>query len=176
MMKKIVLFLLSLCVCQAWSQMPKKRDLAWITVGDSLYVLPVAQTQTEVKPGWKIADVAETKSKMVRYVWGATSRQLSPSQLPRLVLDVQRGTLHDVLIVRLDAKKSYRKFPKADIRDCQPLYIDLTSCKIELLPDERYAVTPLRPLKPGEYIVVNTAEDTLGDYGDREVWGFTVGK
>ncbi len=159
-----------------FAQMPRTPDSVWMSIGDSLYPISPAQTQTETRPGWKIADVAETRSKSVRYVWGGRSTQLAESPSPRIVLKVQDGTLHDHLILQLKSKKQYRRFPKPDPSDCDPIYIDLNSFRIELLPDERYAITPLRPLPPGEYVIVNTAAKPLNDQGDMTVYGFTVQK
>lgn len=176
MKSHLLLFLLLLSSSILKAQMPSRADRVWMAVADSLYVIHPAQTQTEVKAGWKIADVAETKSKSTRYVWGGLSRQLSPSTQPQFVINTQGCMLHDFIIVKLKAKKQYRLFPKANPLYCQPLFIDLTTFRIELLSDDRYRVTPLQPLQPGEYVIINTAVKAVNEQGDFMVYGFTVKK
>jgi len=147
-----------------------------MSINSKLYELNSVPTQTEVKPGWKIADIAETKAKTLRYVWGPRSRQLAESKQPTLVLKTQEGTLHDFIFIKLKQKKQYRQFPKAKLSDCNPIYIDLTTFRIELLPDERYQITPLQPFEPGEYVIIDTSAKLLNDFGDMTVYGFTIGK
>ncbi len=175
-MKKIITTLfLCLIICSA-SHAQKLNTVAWMSINNQLYELNGVSTQTEIKPGWKIADIAETKAKSQRYVWGPRSRQLAESNRPTFVLKTQGGTLHDYLIVKMKQKKQYRKFPKIKLEDCNPLYIDLTTFRIELLPDERYKITPLQPLSPGEYVIVDTSAKPSNEYGDITVYGFTVEK
>lgn len=174
-MKRLLYTILLICPLSLCAQMPKTEPVACITIGDSLYELPVERTMTEVRPGWKIADVAQTKDKATRYVWGPRSRQISDSRTPRLVIRTRTdGTLHDFVFVRLKEKKQYRKLPKSQIVDCKPIYIDLLTFRIELLPDERYAITPLRPLEPGEYILIDRGAKDASEYGDKTVYSFTV--
>ncbi len=161
-------------VCHA--QMAKISDRVWITVGDSLYPIAPSPTQCEVKPGWNIADVFKTSDKAIRYLWGKTSHQVCDNARPRLVVQLQHGTLHDIVLVRLQSRKQYRRFPKADIRYCDPIYVDLTTCRIELLKENLYAVTPERPLRPGEYILTDLSDKPMNDYGDRYVYAFTISK
>lgn len=158
------------------AQMPRQPETAWIGIGDSLYALPAIQTQTEVKPGWQIADVAKTKDKTTRYVWGAHSRQLADSAQPRFVLRTQQSTLHDFVIIKLKQKKQYRLLPKAKLNECNPIFIDLHTFRIELLPDERYSIIPLRPMEPGEYLLIDTSAKTVNELGDRMAYEFTISK
>ena len=174
-MKRLLYTILLMCPLSLCAQMPKTEPVACITIGDSLYALPVEQTQTEVRPGWKIADVAETRAKMTRYVWGPRSRQIADGRTPRLVVRTrQDGTINDFVLIRLKEKKQYRQLPKPQIVDCKPTYIDLFTFRIEVLPDERYAVTPLRPLQPGEYILVDRGGKDASEFGDKVVYSFTV--
>lgn len=175
-MTRLFTILLLLLPLKLSAQMPAQPDVVWMGIGDSLYAISPSPTQTEVKPGWKIADVAETKSKSIRYVWGAHARQLAEGNLPRLVLKPVQGTLHDFVILKLKQKKQYRKFAKPKIEDCNPIYIDLHSFRIELLPDGRYSITPHQPMQPGEYVIINTAEKPLNELGDRNVYGFAISK
>lgn len=175
-MKKL-LYLFILCMpVLAFAQMPKQPDAVWISIADSLYALSPSVTQTEVKPGWKIADIAETKSKAKRYLWGAHARQMADSAQPLFVLKVTNGTLHDFIILRLKQKKQYRLFAKAEYMECEPTFIDLTTFNIKLLPDERYQISPLQPFKPGEYVIIDTTAKPVNEFGDRQVYGFTITK
>lgn len=173
-MKNILSTLLLLLALSASAQMPRQPETAWISIADSLYALPSAVTQTEVKPGWKIADVAETKSKTKRYIWGAHAKQLADSEQPKLVLKVSNGTLHDIILIRLKEKKEYRLMPKVNPMECEPIFIDLTTFNIQLLSDERYLISPLQPLQKGEYIIIDTSAKAVNEMGDMRVHEFTV--
>lgn len=54
--------------------------------------------------------------------------------------------------------------------------VDLSAFRIENLPDMGFAVTPLKPLEPGEYIVVNLAQTAVNEYGDFRAYELSVPK
>ena len=171
---KIIFILCLLIPVQLSGQVKGDSDKVWIDINDSLYAISPVQTQTQIKPGWKIADVAQTKSKKVRYIWGKNSRQMADTNRPTFVVKVTDGTLHDFVFVKLKEKKEYRQFKKSQIADCSPLYIDLHTFRIELRKDDRYAITPEQPLAKGEYVIIDTSAKPVNEYGDIICYGFTV--
>lgn len=166
----IVIFMLSLA---AHAQRPTQPSAVNILVGDSLYELPPVASQSEIKPGWKIVDI-KLKDKTIRYLWGKHAKQLTDNKTPTFVIDVRKDVLHDFAIVKLDERKQYRKFPHADVKECRPQRIDLDWMKIELLKDERYRITPISPMEPGEYVIVNLQGKAINEYGDVEVYPFWI--
>ena len=71
-----------------------------LEVAGNLVELEAQQTQSELKPGWKIADV-KLKDKVVRYLWGAHATQLTDDRTPTFVITPAAGqVLCDFALMR----------------------------------------------------------------------------
>ena len=165
-------FLLALCL-KVQAQLPATPPEVCIYTGDSAYAISYSLTQTEVRPGWKIVDI-ETKSKKARYLWGKRAKQVTFDRKPRFIIDIQDHELTDFVILKLKEKNTYRKFQKPELVDCPYTRVDLFSFSIKLLEDERYEISPLQNLEPGEYIIARLNAKQENEYGDFKVYPFTV--
>lgn len=146
-----------------------------IVVADSLYDIEPVTTQTEVKPGWKIVDY-QLPDKALRYLWGKHSRQPIEGGTPTFIIHPVDCKLFDFVVLKLKEKKQYRRFPSVNIYKCEINRIDLDFAKIELIGEEHFRVTPIKPLLPGEYILLNTSAKPVNGLGDVEVYPFTITK
>ena len=145
-----------------------------IKVGDSFYDLPQQQTQTEIRPGWKIVDI-QTKSKTTRYLWGGHANQLTDDALPVFaIVPSQQETLVDYAIIRLRTRKQYRWLPKPELMENEYQRLEPNNFKIEPYGREGFLCQPLEELLPGEYILVNLKQQPVGELGDFKVYAFQV--
>lgn len=131
------------------------------------------QTQTELKPGWQIVDI-KLKSKVQRYLWGTCARQYSSSRLPRFVVNTDTLLLSDMVLIRLKAKREYRRIPKPVMLNNKHTVVDLTTFSIEPEGEESFVIQPLQPLAPGEYIFAWTTAPVVGELDDWYVWPFSI--
>ena len=131
------------------------------------------QTQTEIKPGWKIVDI-QLKSKMLRYLWGAKAKQYADTPRPKFVVDTDTLLLSDMALIRLKTKKEYRAIPKPQVHDNKRIMVDLSTFAIEAYQDESFLIQPLQDLQPGEYIFTWSTRATVGELEDWIVWPFNV--
>lgn len=167
----ILLCFLTLCT---FAQLPAKSSVVSIIIADSLCEIQPVTTQTEFKPGWKIADL-KTKGKYTRYIWGRHSRQFADDRQPVFVIKPDLGkTLNDYAVIRLTEKKEYRRLPSTSLFECGFERIDLDNAVIKLLADESYEVRFKRPMEPGEYILVDMKGEPKSEFGDVEVYPFTI--
>lgn len=146
-----------------------------IVVQDTVFAIDPTATQTEIKQGWKIVDY-KLPNKAIRYLWGAHARQVAESPQPAFVITPVNCQLADFALIRLKEKKQYRKFPSPNLVECDMHRIDLDFAKIEMVGENKYRVQPLLPLPAGEYIWVNTMGKPLNNFGDVEVYPFTIEK
>ncbi|MBO7137058.1 MAG: hypothetical protein J6V92_01160 [Bacteroidaceae bacterium] len=146
-----------------------------MVVGDLWVEIPAQQTQSELKPGWKIVDY-QTKSRLMHYLSGGHATQLADGKRP--VLRVTPGpdqVLVDYALIRLKSLKTYRKLPKSKLSDneymrLEPRYFDLKA------QDDAFFCQPLQPLQPGEYLLVYLSQKPIGELEDLLVYPFSVMK
>ncbi|MDE5561277.1 MAG: hypothetical protein K2J00_05675 [Bacteroidaceae bacterium] len=140
---------------------------------DRTYAIEAQQTQTEVKPGWKIADI-QLKSRMQRYLWGTRAKQLVDGNRPQFIVNTDSLLLSDMVLIKLKTKKSYRKIPKAVLRDNDCIFVNLNNFSIQAHGDESFIIQPLSPLDAGEYFFTWLTGEPIGDLGDWRVWPFSI--
>lgn len=146
-----------------------------MAVGQGWAEIPAQQTQSELKPGWKIVDY-QMKSRLTHYLSGGHASQLADGNRP--VLRVTPGSaevLVDYALIRLKSFKYYRRLPKAKLSDnaymrLEPRYFDVKA------QNEAFLCQPLQPLQPGEYILVSLAQKPVGELEDLLVYPFSVMK
>ena len=128
---------------------------------------------SETKPGWKIVDI-KLKDKTSHYLWGRQSGQLADSPQPTFDIYLSdKQTLVNYRIVRLKQKKQYRMLPKPRLADNEYLECSPANFLIKPIGQTGFRCTPLQPLKPGEYILLDAGQDT-SDMQKVEVYAFTV--
>ena len=111
-MKKIISLLMLLSALNVGAQ---KVELA---VGEGWVEIPVQQTQSELKPGWKIVDY-QMKSKLTHYLSGGHASQLTDGNRPVFrVTPAEKEVLIDYVLIRLKASKYYRKMFKPLLIEC----------------------------------------------------------
>ena len=142
--------------------------------GDKPLPIEVEQTQTEIKPGWKIVDV-QLKSKVIRYLWGAKAQMLSDDNTPRFEVDTDTLLLSNLVLIKLKKHSQYRTIPKPQISDNQLTFVDLQHFSITASKDDdKFLIQPLQPLESGEYILTWFGTPGIGDFKDWLVWPFSV--
>lgn len=142
-------------------------------VGGNAVAPKVDHFLSETKPGWKIVDI-QLKDKTCHYLWGRQSNQLADDPQPTFDIYLSEGqTLVNYRIVRLKQKKQYRQLPKPRLADND--YLECTPAHFQIKPigETGFRCTPLQPLSPGEYILIDAGQD-LSDMQKVEVFAFTV--
>ena len=156
-----------LSVLSAYSQKVEIR------VADSWAEIPAQQTQSELKPGWKIVDY-QMKSRLTHYLSSSHASQLAEGNRP--VFRVTPGSeevLVDYALICLKRFKSYRKLPKAMLSEND--YMRMEPRDFELrAEDDAFVCQPRQPLLPGEYILVCLSQKPIGELGDLLVYPFSV--
>ncbi len=167
-MKKIISLLMLLSALNVGAQ---KVELA---VGEGWVEIPVQQTQSELKPGWKIVDY-QMKSKLTHYLSGGHASQLTDGNRPVFrVTPAEKEVLIDYVLIRLKASKYYRKMFKPLLIECnytrlEPSYFDIKA------ESDSFICQPRQPLQPGEYILANLKQQPIGELQDLLVYPFSVG-
>ena len=146
-----------------------------LAVGEGWVEIPVQQTQSELKPGWKIVDY-QMKSKLTHYLSGGHASQLTDGNRPVFrVTPAEKEVLIDYVLIRLKASKYYRKMFKPLLIECnytrlEPSYFDIKA------ESDSFICQPRQPLQPGEYILANLKQQPIGELQDLLVYPFSVGK
>ncbi|MCD8318390.1 MAG: hypothetical protein LUC45_05940 [Paraprevotella sp.] len=156
----------------AQAQMASKPPTVFIYVGDSIFPMHTMTSQTEIKKGWDIQGI-NVGRKTKRYFSGAHARQ-SAGRQPKFAIYPQTQDLNDYALIRLKERRNFRYLPSADPKDCDYKRVELGLFTIEALPKMGFAVTPIKALFPGEYILVDLSQKPVNDYGDFEAYDFTV--
>ena len=144
-----------------------------ILVGSNWAEIPAQQTQSELKPGWKIVDY-QMKSKLTHYLSGGHASQLAEGNRPVFrITPAEKEVLFDYVLVRLKTSKYYRKMFKPLLIECnytrlEPSYFDIKA------ESEAFICQPRQPLKPGEYILANLNQRPIGELQDLLVFPFCV--
>jgi hypothetical protein len=141
--------------------------------GEQVYPIQSQQTQTEVKPGWKIVDL-QLKSKWAKYLWGTKSKQLIDTPSPQFIIDTDSLVLSDLVLIKLKTKKEYRSIPKPLLQDNKCIHVDLSTFSISAYRKYDFLIQPITPLEPGEYIFTFTTLSPVGDFSDWIVWPFSI--
>ena len=145
-------------------------------MGDGVsFPIEVQQTQTEVKPGWKIVDIQLT-SKFKRYLWGTKAKQLAENSSPKFIVDTDSLLLSDLVLIKLKGKKEYRSIPKLQVHQNKCIHVDLNTFHIEPYGNDLFLIQPIQPLQPGEYIFTWKSLSPVGKMEDWLVWPFSVSK
>ena len=150
-----------------------KAQKVEISVGEGWAEIPAQQTQSELKPGWKIVDY-QMKSKLTHYLSGGHASQLAEGNRPVFrVTPAEKEVLIDYVLIRLKTSKSYRKMFK-------PLLIENNYTRLEpkvfdiKAESDSFVCQPKQPLKPGEYILANLNQHPIGELQDLLVYPFCV--
>ena len=145
-----------------------------VEVADRFVTLGAEQTQTEIKPGWKIVDI-QLKNKATRYLSGKMARQLTDDQMPIFRLTPAPGeTLVDYALIRLRQKRQYRILPNPILRLNYYQRIEPQHFSIKTVGDSTFEFHPLAALERGSYILVNIAQQPTGELEDYIVYPFQV--
>ncbi len=167
-MKKIISLLMLLSALNVGAQ---KVELA---VGEGWVEIPVQQTQSELKPGWKIVDY-QMKSKLTHYLSGGHASQLTDGNRPVFrVTPAEKEVLIDYVLIRLKASKYYRKMFKPLLIECNYTRLEPSAFDIKAESDS-FICQPRQPLQPGEYILANLKQQPIGELQDLLVYPFSVG-
>lgn len=172
-MKRLALFICLASSLSVFSQRPASPSMVEIMVEDSSFEILPATTQTEVKPGWKFVDY-KLPDKAIRYLWGRHAQQQTDNARPTFLIRPIDGKLTDYCIVKLKEKKQYRQFAKPNVTDGEYTRIDLESTEITRVDEDRFKIRPLRPLSKGEYVIVNLTSQPINEFGDMQVFPFSV--
>ena len=144
-----------------------------ILIGSNWAEIPVQQTQSELKPGWKIVDY-QVKSKLMHYLSGGHASQLAEGNRPVFrVTPAEKEVLIDYVLVRLKATKYYRKMFKPLLIECNYTRLEPNEFDIKAESDS-FVCQPKRSLKPGEYILANLNQRPIGELQDLLVYPFCV--
>ena len=136
-----------------------------LAVGEGWVEIPVQQTQSELKPGWKIVDY-QMKSKLTHYLSGGHAFRVTPSEKEVLV---------DYVLIRLKASKYYRKMFRPLLIECNYTRLEPKDFDIKAESDS-FICQPRQPLQAGEYILANLMQQPIGELQDLLVYPFCVGK
>lgn len=145
-----------------------------LAVGEGWVEIPVQQTQSELKPGWKIVDY-QMKSKLTHYLSGGHASQLTDGNRPVFrVTPAEKEVLIDYVLIRLKASKYYRKMFKPLLIECNYTRLEPSAFDVKAESDS-FICQPRQPLQPGEYILANLKQQPIGELQDLLVYPFSVG-
>ena len=171
-MKTTALFFFLALFMQVQAQMKPQPPTVFIFVGDSIFPMNAVTSQTEIKKGWDIQGI-NVGRKTRRYFSGAHARQVTGRQ-PKFAIYPTTQNLNDYALIRLKERRGFRYLPVAEFKDCDHTRVELGLFNIENLPGLGFAVTPLTPLFPGEYILVDLSQTPVNQYGDLKAYDFMV--
>lgn len=145
-----------------------------VMVGPGFIEIPAEQTQTEIRPGWKIVDI-QLRSHTTRYLQGRMARQLTDDQMPLIrIMPGRNEMLVDYALIRLKQKHSYRQLHKPDLRQNEYVRFEPKNFSISVVNDSTFECRPLAALQPGAYILANVAQQPHGECGDYTVFPLQV--
>ena len=152
-----------------------KAQTVELLTGDRYVALSAEQTQTEIKPGWKIVDY-QMKSKLTRYLSGAHASQLAEDNRPVFrVTPGEEEVLVDYVLVRLKDTKYYRKMYKPLLIECNYTRLEPKAFDVKAEGDS-FICQPRQPLAPGEYILACISQRPIGELQDLLVYPFCIAK
>lgn len=157
---------------QVHAQMDQPAPNVFIYVNEQQHPMNAVTSQTEMKKGWDIQGINVGK-KNIRYFSGAHAKQLTAQQ-PSFAIYPKTEHLNDYVLIRLKEKRDYRRMPAAEFKDCDYQRVEIGNFDIQNLPEMGYKVTPIKPLFPGEYILVDITQKSVNQYGDFKAYDFCV--
>lgn len=164
----MILSLLGLCPLFCMAQKVS------LYVGNNLVDIPVQQTQTELKPGWKIVDI-QMKPKKTCYLWGGQSKQITDDRRPVFIIEPGEGeTLADYAFIKLKKRKQYRQITQTILANNPYIRIDLNNFNIKTEGEKAFQIQPKEVMEKGEYILVNLLQKPLGKLGDYNVYPIQI--
>lgn len=144
-----------------------------ISVAGNWVEIPAQQTQSELKPGWKIVDY-QMKSRLTHYLSGGHASQLAEGNRPSFrVTPSEEEVLVDYVLIRLKATKYYRKMFRPLLIENNYTRLEPNSFDIKAESDS-FICQPKLPLMPGEYILACLSQRPIGELGDLLVYPFCV--
>lgn len=161
-------FILIMMPVFAWAQHVQLR------VADTMVELKATQTQSELRPGWRISDF-QLKDKQTRYLMGRHAIQLADDNMP--VFDIEPGkdeVLTDYVIIRLEEKRQYRRFRKPNVRENSYVRVEPSAFEIKSDGKEGFVCRPLNALLQGEYVLLNLNQKPVGELKDVVCYPFQV--
>lgn len=179
-MKYFVPLAFILCACTIRTH---AQNVALIIQGEPVSITP-EQTQTEIKPGWKIVDY-KLPDKPIRYLYGKEAGVESDNSMPTLLItspEREEESMCNYALIQLKQKKQYRALPSAELKANRyirltPEHFDIKLKSTELKQQEEsftFECTPRKELKKGAYILVNLEQKNKGELGDWNVFPFQV--
>ena len=145
-----------------------------LKVQNNLAEIAAEQTQSELKPGWTVFDI-KLKDKIIHYLNGGRATQLTDDNMPEFrITPAKDEVLSDYAIIRLQAKKYYRKLPKSSVRENEYIRIEPARFYIKSDKENGFICHPLDALVKGEYILLNIAQEPIGSLQDLKVFPFRV--
>lgn len=145
-----------------------------LEVAGNLVELEAQQTQSELKPGWKIADV-KLKDKVVRYLWGAHATQLTDDRTPTFVITPAAGqVLCDFAMMRLKSRRNHRRMAKPELKDNEYSRVEPATFEMKSDGKQGFVCKPRNPLDKGEYILVYLNQTPIGELRDLKVYSIQV--
>lgn len=172
-MKKLLSLILLLVPC---SMLQLQAQTVEFIVGDSWIEIPAQQTQSELKPGWKIVDY-QMKNRLTHYLFGGHASQLTDGNRPAFrVTPGPEEVLFDYAIIRLKCFSSYRKLPKTKLLDNEYIRLEPRYFDIKAESDDAFVCQPRQVFQPGEYILLSLSQKPIGELDDLLVYPFCVMK
>lgn len=172
-MKRILwISLFALTMLQAQAQMDQPAPTVFIYINGEPSAMTASSSQTELKKGWNIQGYSVGR-RLRHYFWKPQAAQIADRN-PKFAIYPTTQELNDYALIRLKKKKEYRLLPAATLAECNHTRVELGLFRIESLPGMGFAVTPLTPLEPGEYILVDLSREPLNPYGDFKAYDFSV--
>lgn len=144
-----------------------------VAMGDGWAEIHAQQTQSELRPGWKIVDY-QMKGKLTRYLSGGHASQLADGNQPVFrVTPGENEVLIDYVLIRLKATKYYRKLYRTLLIENN--YTRLEPCYFDIKAEsDSFICQPRQPLAPGEYILVCLTQRPIGELQDLIVYPFCI--
>ena len=172
--RQIMKYITSFCLLLLFV-LPVKAQKVEIAVGEGWAEIPVQQTQSELKPGWKIVDY-QMKGKLTHYLSGGHASQLAEGTRPVFrVTPGEKEVLVDYVLIRLKTSKYYRKMFRPLLIECNYTRLEPSAFDIKSESDS-FICQPRQPLAAGEYILANLTQSPIGDLQDLLVYPFSVAK
>lgn len=145
-----------------------------LRVARQVVELPLQTTQTLLHPGWKIAGI-KLRDRQEHYLWGAHATQLTDDAQPTLIIAPGREeTLVQYALIRLHNKRDRRILMRPNPKDNDYARLTPEHFHIELTKDESFACQPLKPLAPGDYLLLNIEQQPQGETGEYQGYTFRV--
>lgn len=145
-----------------------------LRVAQQVVELPLQSTQTLLHPGWKIADI-KLRDRQEHYLWGIHATQLTDDALPTLIVAPgHEETLVQYALIRLRNKRDRRIIARNTLKENEYIRLTPEHFHIKLTKDESFACQPLKPLAPGDYLLLNIEQQPQGETGEYQGYTFRV--